>query len=108
MSNKYKKLKKQYRNSYIKECFFIGYLMDNEIYPNMRNNSFKNFSTKQESSFFLLHENENKEYNIKLRRRRSDKNLPNSWDDYPSYTYKLGKSWKHNSKRVKQYYKNKT
>jgi len=43
-------------------------------------------------------------YPIKLRVARG-RVLPDPWDDYPSIVSDLSRSWKHNSKRCKQYYK---
>lgn len=105
--SKNKKLKAQYRDSYIEYRFFIGEFLEYEILPNVKSNVHKKFSTIQEKSLFEKHENELKEYGINIRRRRSKSNIPNPWDDYPSYVYKNRKSWKSSTKRSKQYYKEK-
>lgn len=95
-----KKLKQQYRNHIIR---FDGPFLWN-VYPCVRSRTFKRFSTKQEKSYFFLHEVEYREYPIKLRAARG-KSLANPWDDYPAYVDKVAKCWKHNSKRRHQYYK---
>lgn len=38
-----------------------------------------------------------------VRAKRNHKNIPNSWDDINSNIYSTKKSWKHNSKRRKQW-----
>lgn len=55
---------------------------------------------------FMMHEIEYKKaYGLKLRGRRSPRNLPDSWDDLHCEIYDVEKSWKHSTKRKKQYYK---
>jgi hypothetical protein len=102
-----KKIKEQYRNSYIEHYtrYFCDEMLDREIFPNIKSGVHKKFSNIQEKSFFELHENELKEYGFSIRRRRSNKSLPDCWDDYPSYVYKNKKSWKKSTKRCNQYYK---
>ncbi len=51
-----------------------------------------------------MHHIEYKGYPIKIRVARGA-GLPYVWDDYPTYVYKYTKSWKHNSKRPHQHYK---
>jgi hypothetical protein len=94
-----KKLKQQYR-SHIKANGCIIW----HVYPCVRSGTHKHFSTKQEKSYFFLHEVEYSEYPIKLRAARG-KILANPWDDYPAYVFDVAKCWKHNSKRRHQYYK---
>ncbi len=94
-----KKLKQQYRSHIKADGNFIW-----DVYPCVRSGNHKHFSTKQEKSYFFLHEVEYGEYPIKLRAARG-KSLANPWDDYPAYVYDVAKSWKHNSKRRHQYYK---
>ena len=64
----------------------------------------KAFSTHQERSFYFLHIIEYKDYPLKIRVARGN-GLAQAWDDLPTYVYKVTKSWKHNSKRKHQYYK---
>lgn len=94
-----KKLKQQYRN-----CIKIQRRYIWESYPRVRSGTHKHFSTKQEKSYYFLHEIECKGYRIKLRAARG-RALANPWDDYPAYVYDLAKSWKHNSKRSSQHYR---
>lgn len=102
-----KKTKSQYRNSKIKEYFFCGTLIIYEVFPNIISGTHKKFSNKQEKSLYFLHKKEyKKEYGLKIRGKRGG-SLPDCWDDYPSYVYDVAKSWKHNSKRKNQYYKEK-
>jgi hypothetical protein len=110
--NRYEKRKEQFRNSYREEYSITSAstgkerVYSYECYPFLRNYCFKRFSTKQERSLFLMHELEyEKEYGLKLRRRRSPKNLPNSWDDIHTSVRDTEKSWKHSTKRKRQYYK---
>ena len=49
-----------------------------------------------------MHLIEYKDYPLKLRVARGTA-LPEEWDDLPVYVYKVAKSWKHNSRRRKQY-----
>ena len=94
-----KKLKQQYRSLIKADGCFLW-----DVYPCVRSGTHKHFSTKQEKSYFFLHEIEYREYPIKLRAARG-KSLANPWDDYPAYVYDVAKCWKHNSKRRHQYYK---
>jgi hypothetical protein len=105
--NKYIRLKKQYLHSKTKIYIsrFNGEVDSWEVFPDIRSQCHKKISSKQEKSFFIQHENEYKEYGLKLRRRRSANNLFDSWDDLPSYVYKNRKSWKQSTKRKNQYYK---
>ncbi|MGF1754750.1 hypothetical protein L4C33_14275 [Vibrio makurazakiensis] len=93
-----KQLKQQYRERIKYQIQYLG-----GLYPSIRSGTHKHFSTKQEKSYYFLHRIECRGYPIKLRAARG-KALPNPWFDYPSYVYDLAKSWKHNSKRQKQYY----
>ena len=105
--NKYQQLKNQYKNSKIRTYtrWSNGNIEEYEIFPSVRSCVHKNFSTKQEKSYFIMHENEYKKYGLKLRRRRSPSNLVDSWDDLVTYVYKNKKSWKQGTKRRNQYYK---
>ncbi len=100
-----KKLKEQYRNESIKRTHFLSMFSDWAHFPNMRNHCFRGFSTKQERTFYIMHSNEyGLEYGLKLRAARSANNLPDSWDDLHAFGYERAKSWKHNSRRNKQYF----
>ena len=95
-----KKLKYQYQQSikaHPQDYFW-------KKYPNLRSVYFKKFSTQQERSFYFMHCIEYKDYPLKIRVARGN-GLPYVWDDFPTYVYKFSKSWKHNSKRKNQYYK---
>ncbi|MGF1711002.1 hypothetical protein L4C37_10570 [Vibrio kagoshimensis] len=94
-----RKLKQQYRNRIKYQRIYIR-----DVYPSVRSETHKHFSTKQEKSYFFHHKIECKGYPVKLRAARG-RSLANPWDDYPAYLYGLAKSWKHNSKRSYQYYK---
>ncbi|WED21554.1 hypothetical protein L3Q72_13120 [Vibrio sp. JC009] len=94
-----KKLKQQYRSQVKVHGHYFG-----DVYPGVRSGTHKQFSTKQEKSYFFLHEIEYRQYPIKLRAARG-KPLADPWDDYPANVNYLAKSWKHNSKRRYQYYK---
>lgn len=96
-----KKLKYQYQQSVKKPRsneFFLNH------FPNMRSVYYKKFSTKQEKSFYSMHFIEYKDYHLKLRVARGP-SLIDAWDDLSTYFHKVAKSWKHNSKRARQYYK---
>ena len=51
-----------------------------------------------------MHYIEYRDYPLKLRVARGP-GLAEAWDDLPAYVYKVAKSWKHNSRRQHQYYK---
>jgi hypothetical protein len=95
-----KKLKLQYRYVTKQQCSGLIW----RDYVAIRSGAHKHFSTKQEKSFYFLHQIECKGYPIKLRAARG-KALPDPWDDYPCTFYNTAKSWKHNSRRKNQYYK---
>ncbi|MDH1241555.1 MULTISPECIES: hypothetical protein [Acinetobacter] len=95
-----KKLKHQYKQSI--QSTRHDYLW--KVYPNVRSSIFKKFSFQQERSFYFLHRIEYKSYSLKIRVARGT-GLPHVWDDFPTCVYKVAKSWKHNSKRAHQYYK---
>lgn len=95
-----KKLKHQYKQSI--QSTRHDYLWN--VYPNVRSSIFKKFSFQQERSFYFLHRIEYKSYSHKIRVARGT-GLPHVWDDFPTCVYKVAKSWKHNSKRAHQYYK---
>ncbi len=109
--HKNQKLKKQFKNSYL-EIYDIK-ILDKDIiertyknYPNLRDYMFRHLSTKQERSLYLMHEHEYfKEYNLKLRKKRSARQLPTEYDDIRSFVKKSSASWKHSTKRRTQYYK---
>lgn len=109
--NKAEKKKKQYRNKYSERVsYFFGEIFEFEdgyhYYPNARNYVHRRISTKQECSLYQIHEIEYaREYNLRLRAKRSPRNLPTSWDDLYCEMYDVEKSWKHSTKRKKQYYK---
>ncbi|SDC76598.1 hypothetical protein SAMN05421749_11325 [Acinetobacter marinus] len=63
---------------------------------------FKKFSTHQERSFYFLHRIGYKSYSLNIRVARGT-GLAQVWDEFPTYVYKVAKSWKHNSKRAHQY-----
>ncbi|KJV41000.1 hypothetical protein [Acinetobacter brisouii] len=96
-----KKLKSQYRQSvktpHINDFFW-------KRFPNIKSVYHKKFSTQQEKSFYSMHCVEYKNYPLKIRVARGP-GLAEPWDDLPAYVYKVAKSWKHNSKRAHQYYK---
>lgn len=51
-----------------------------------------------------MHFIEYKDFPLKLRVARGP-SLVDAWDDLSTYFHKVAKSWKHNSKRAHQYYK---
>lgn len=96
-----KKLKSLYQQSVKTPCpndFFW------KCFPNIQSVYHKKFSTQQEKSFYSMHCVEYKNYPLKIRVARGP-GLAEPWDDLPAYVYKVAKSWKHNSKRAHQYYK---
>jgi len=95
-----KKLKQQYKHPEI----FSGIRHSWIYYPNLRSWLHKRFSTRQEKSYYWLHRIEYKEYSINIRASRGTQ-LANPWDDYPSDSYDVARSWKHNSRRKHQYYR---
>lgn len=97
-----RKLKSQYKKSLNQQGSRHRYFW--QTYPNVRSCVFKQFSTHQERSFYCLHLIEYKDYPLRIRVARGP-GLPDAWDDLPTSVYDLAKSWKHNSKRKYQYYK---
>jgi hypothetical protein len=95
-----KKLKQHYKYRLVAENTRGSWY----IYPTVRSGIHKQFSTKQEKSFYFVHLIECKSFPIKLRAARG-KALADPWDDYPAHVYAVAKSWKHNSKRKRQYYR---
>ena len=95
-----KKLKYQYKQSMQSTRHDYPLI----IYPNVRSSILKKFSTHQERSFYFLHRIEYKSYSLKIRVARGT-GLAQVWDEFTTYVYKVAKSWKHNSKRAHQYYK---
>lgn len=61
---------------------------------------------RNKNAHFIICTKRNIDYNIKLRPKRG-KHLPHIWDDKPTYAFKYAKSWKHNSKRRHQWYREK-
>lgn len=74
------------------------------IYPNLRSSIIKKFSTIQEKAAYFQHSIECKQWKVKLRAKRG-KSLATVNDDLKTSAYDLAKSWKHNSKRKHQHYK---
>lgn len=99
-----KKLKRQYHQADIKLKTPRAGKIGSVVYPIVRSSGHKHFSTKQEKSFYFLHQIECYGYPIKLRAARG-RALADPWDDYPSQVDDVAKSWKHNSKRRSQYYR---
>ncbi|SHH55834.1 hypothetical protein [Ferrimonas marina] len=96
-----KRLKAQFARQAISDTWFGPRL----IHPDLRTNCHKRFSTLQERRWNLAHQPELQAYRTAIRGRRYHKSLPNSnWDFYPSVLDTMT-SWKHNSKRRKQWYR---
>lgn len=93
-----KKLKQQYRGRKIDPERWL-----HNDYPYMKSWIVKQFSTRQELSFYVLHTREYKDYPLKLRVARGT-GLANPLDDLSAYVAKAAKSWKDNSRRRHQYY----
>ena len=97
-----KRLKYQYKKPISQSATRYGYFL--KSYPYLRSAIFKQFSTRQERSFYFLHQIEYRDYPLKIRIARGTR-LPDAWDDLSSSAYTVAKSWKHNSKRKHQSYK---
>lgn len=101
------KIKEAFRNKEEYRLCLFGFSYDKVFtsYPYMRSNCHKHFSNKQERSKTKMHLKEYKEYETFGFRIRGKRNgsLPDPWDDYPSFVWNTHKSWKHNSKRKKQW-----
>lgn len=79
-----------------------------EKYPYLHSYYYRCIRTRQEKSISYMHLMECHEMDIRLKIRVSRLDgLAESWDDIPSFFNKTAKSWKHNSKRAHQYYKEK-
>lgn len=99
--DKLKNLKAQYHVA-DKASYFYG----TEYFRayNCRNKYFREFSTKQEKSFYLMHLAEYRGTELRLRARRG-KALPSSWDDLPTGIYDAEKCWKTSTRRKNQWYR---
>jgi len=95
-----KKLKAQYKYQTVVTSQYRTWIR----YPLLQSDPLKKFSTRQEKSYYFLHRIEYKEYSIKLRPSRGSC-LANPWDDYSSGCHDTAKSWKHNSRRRHQHYR---
>lgn len=75
-------------------------------YPYLRSNVIKKFSTKQEKAFHLMHSHECGEYQVRVKLRAKRGNaLATVNKDQDTTAFKLGKCWKHNSKRKHQFFR---
>lgn len=100
---------KSYLIDPLKPSCALGQDRDGEFYfsysnPAFRGYMFRSFSTKQERSQAQLHKIEYAGYKIKFRPCRSS-TLIDSWEDVTCTMYYVKKCWKHNSKRRKQFYR---
>lgn len=92
------KLKLQYHNT---DCWYSSWTND-FYYSCPAAYYFRPIRTTNERRAYFLTEDE-RDAGVKLRASRSIASLPDSWEDiYPS-THDVKKSWKHNSKRRKQW-----
>lgn len=77
----------------------------NVVYPNLRSQSHKKFSTTQERALYSQHMIEHQKGGmVKLRAKRSTKSLANPNDDYATNLHSI-RSWKDKTNRQNQYYK---
>lgn len=100
-TDKLKKLKEQYHLE-DKVTDFFGCEIHRAY--KCRNSIFREFSTKQERSFYQLHLAEYRGSKLRLRARRGNV-LPTSWDDLRTGVYDAEKCWKTNSRRKHQWYR---
>jgi hypothetical protein len=103
---KMKKIKLHYRYT-IEEFHFLGSCHVSKNYKILKNQCHKHFSVLNEAKQAFTEKDDEYKELYKIRGKRSRRGLPNSWDDYPSYCIDLAKSWKHNSRRKNQWYKEK-
>lgn len=75
-----------------------------DTYPQLRNHIYRYFSTFSEKKATLGHIADYPDYGIRFRACRG-KNIIDHYDDVPSDALKLSRSWKHNSRRKKQFYR---
>lgn len=90
-----KKIKKAYRKIYVGMGRW-GHDFRNEVWVYYRHPR-----THGEIKQACAHADEYGEQIVRAKRRY--KNVPDAWDDYCSNVYRTEKSWKHNSKRRKQW-----
>ncbi|WKX25409.1 hypothetical protein [Tatumella ptyseos] len=74
------------------------------INPQLRSHIFRYFSTFAEKKATLGHMADYPDYRIPFRACRG-KNIIDYYDDIPTDVLKLSRSWKHNSRRKKQFYR---
>ncbi len=65
----------------------------------------KIYANPKEAALFSEHKALEREYGLKLRYKRSNRQLAKPWEEVPSSYKDKKKCWKDNSKRRKQYYK---
>lgn len=99
--DKLKKLKEQYHledkvTNFFGREFHRAYKCKNRYY--------REFSTKQERSYYQLHLAEYRGTKLRLRARRGNA-LPTSWDDLPTGMYDAEKNWKTSTRRKTQWYR---
>lgn len=93
-----KKLKAAYRKY---KYLYYSYGLYHYRYSNVSGNSFRKIKTFSEARETCGHQSDYGE-NI-IRAKRGYKTIPSSWDDVSSGLWKKQYSWKHNSKRRKQW-----
>jgi len=74
------------------------------INPQLRSHIYRYFSTFAEKKATLGHMADYPDYGIRFRACRG-KNILDPYDDIPTNVLKLSRSWKHNSRRKKQFYR---
>jgi hypothetical protein len=98
---------KPHLRKYKVTCSRFGFVSEIEILPSIRSGCHKNFSILNEAKQAFRHKEDEYRKLYKIRGKRTRSGLPNVWDDYPSYVYSMEKSWKYNSRRKKQWFKEK-
>jgi hypothetical protein len=99
--DKLKKLKEQY---HLEDKFTSFYGHEFQRAYKCKSRYFREFSTKQERSYYQLHLAEYQGLPLRLRARRGNA-LPTSWDDLPTGVYDAEKCWKTSTRRKTQWYR---
>ncbi len=101
VKNDFKKIKNSYR-TYARTWRSWHYTPDSEFYySNAETRYYRHPQTQREARIACGHADE---YGLRaVRPKRNHTNLPDTYDDLQSCVYNTRKSWKHNSKRRKQW-----
>lgn len=97
---------KRIKLQFIKDELWTSKFSILDCFPFRQDRYYRKFSNKNAKASLGLSLIECKEIGINIR-LRNGMDFPDPWDDYISNLCYVAKSWKHNSKRRKQYFREK-